>query len=52
MVGYGSTNACFGVILVFEGEAHPYKKNLVKFDGRTRRVEPETKAEILEKQSV
>ncbi|KAI4211658.1 MAG: hypothetical protein LQ351_005561 [Letrouitia transgressa] len=37
---------------VFEGEAHPYKKNLVKFDGRTRRVEPETKAEILEKQSV
>ncbi|KAL9596568.1 MAG: hypothetical protein Q9219_005695 [cf. Caloplaca sp. 3 TL-2023] len=32
---------------VFEGEAHPYKSNLIKFDGRTRRVEPEVKMETL-----
>ncbi|KAI4096695.1 MAG: hypothetical protein LQ344_000835 [Seirophora lacunosa] len=37
---------------VFEGEAHPYKTNLIKFDGRTRRVEPEVKTEILKQNSI
>ncbi|KAL8743271.1 MAG: hypothetical protein Q9190_004353 [Brigantiaea leucoxantha] len=37
---------------VFEGEAHPYKKNLIKFDGRTRKVEPEVKMEVLEQKSI
>ncbi|KAI4176289.1 MAG: hypothetical protein LQ343_001027 [Gyalolechia ehrenbergii] len=37
---------------VFEGEAHPYKANLVKLDGRTRRIEPEVKTEVLKQMSV
>lgn len=37
---------------MFEGEAHPYKTNLIKFDGRTRRVEPEVKTEILKQNSI
>ncbi len=37
---------------VFEGEAHPYKVNLVKFDGRTRKVRPEVNTEVLEQNSI
>ncbi len=29
-----------GSVAVFEGEAHPYRTNLMKFEGRIRRVEP------------
>ncbi|KAI4125703.1 MAG: hypothetical protein LQ338_004131 [Usnochroma carphineum] len=36
---------------VFEGEAHPYRKNLIKFEGRTRKVEPEVKTEVLKRNS-
>ncbi len=38
--------------IVFEGELHPYKENLIRFDGRTRRKEPEVKTEILKKKSI
>ena len=31
---------------VFEGLAHPYKENLVKFAGRTHIVRPEVKSTI------
>lgn len=41
-----------GTIVVFEGEAHPYKINLMKFDGKIRQVEPEVKTEILKKMSI
>ncbi|KAL8804844.1 MAG: hypothetical protein Q9182_002338 [Xanthomendoza sp. 2 TL-2023] len=37
---------------VFEGEAHPYKKNMMKFEGRIRQAEPEVKAEILKRMSI
>ncbi|KAI4128757.1 MAG: hypothetical protein LQ347_004045 [Umbilicaria vellea] len=38
---------------VFEGAAHPYKENLVKFDGRTRTMDlPEVKTEMLETKPV
>lgn len=33
---YQSESGLTFTILVFEGEAHPYKENLVKFDGRRR----------------
>lgn len=36
---------------MFEGEAHPYRKNLIKFEGRTRKVEPEVKTEVLKRNS-
>lgn len=39
-------------VVVFEGEAHPYKVNLVKFEGRTRRLEPEIKTEVLKQKSI
>lgn len=40
-------------MLVFEGDAHPYKENLIKFDGR-RRVNkfPVTKTATLEAKPV
>ncbi|KAL8715092.1 MAG: hypothetical protein Q9220_001049 [cf. Caloplaca sp. 1 TL-2023] len=37
---------------VFEGEAHPYKINLMKFDGKIRKVEPEIKTEVLKQVSI
>lgn len=41
------------VILVFEGEAHPYKVNLIKFDGRVRVKDfPATKTATLEAKPV
>jgi len=37
---------------VFEGAAHPYKQNLIKFDGQTRITElPEVKAELVKVRS-
>lgn len=34
--------------LAFEGPAHPYKENVVKFGGKTRIAElPEVQAELL-----
>ena len=44
------TNISPGV--VFEGELHPYKENLIRFDGRIRRKDPEVKTEILKKKSI
>ena len=38
--------------IVFEGELHPYKQNIIRFDGRIRRKEPEVKTEILKKRSI
>ena len=38
--------------IVFEGELHPYKENLLRFDGRIRRRDPEVKTEILKKKSI
>lgn len=37
---------------VFEGATHPYKENLIKFDGQIRRKEPEVKTEILKSRSI
>ncbi|KAI4267747.1 MAG: hypothetical protein LQ337_008204 [Flavoplaca oasis] len=37
---------------VFEGEAHPYRTNLMRFEGRIRQVEPEIKTEVLKQTSV
>ncbi len=34
--------------LAFEGTAHPYKENVVKFEGKTRIAQlPEVQAELL-----
>lgn len=34
--------------VAFEGTAHPYKENVVKFEGKTRIAElPEVKADLL-----
>lgn len=41
-----------GSIAVFEGEAHPYRTNLIKFEGRIRQVEPEVKTEALKQTSI
>lgn len=41
-----------GSIAVFEGEAHPYRTNLIKFEGRIRQVEPEVKTEVLKQTSI
>ena len=38
--------------IVFEGELHPYKQNIIRFDGRIRRKEPEVKIDILKKKSI
>lgn len=41
------------MILVFEGEAHPYKVNLIKFDGKGRvKGVPATKTATLEAKPV
>ena len=37
---------------VFEGELHPYKENLIRFDGRIRKKELEVKTEMLKKKSI
>ena len=42
----------YGCILVFEGAAHPYKDNLIKFDGRTGRKELQMKTKVLEQKSI
>lgn len=42
----------FSLGVVFEGELHPYKENLIRFDGRIRRKDPEVKTEILKKKSI
>lgn len=39
-------------VAVFEGEAHPYRTNLMKFEGRIRQVEPEVKTEVLKQMSI
>lgn len=41
-----------GSVAVFEGEAHPYRTNLMKFEGRIRQVEPEVKTEVLKQTSI
>lgn len=39
--------------LAFEGPAHPYKENLVKFEGKTRIAElPEVKTELLKAKAI
>ena len=41
------------VYKVFEGEAHPYKENLLKVDGRPKMAElPEIRKKSLKAQSV
>lgn len=41
------------MLLVFEGEEHPYKHNLIKFDGRNRVKDlPVTKTATLEAKPV
>ncbi|KAL8663388.1 MAG: hypothetical protein Q9202_003907 [Teloschistes flavicans] len=37
---------------VFEGEAHPYKINLVRFDGKIRTVEPEVETQVLKQNTI
>lgn len=37
---------------VFEGDTHPYKENLIKFNGRIQKREPEVKIEILKLKSI
>ncbi|KAI4199481.1 MAG: hypothetical protein LQ350_004622 [Teloschistes chrysophthalmus] len=36
---------------VFEGEAHPYESNLIKYIDTIRTVEPDLKVEVLEQES-
>lgn len=42
--GLGMLIWCDGV--VFEGEAHPYGINLIKFNDKIRTVEPDVEAEV------
>ena len=42
----------FSRVIVFEGELHPYKENIIRFDGLIRKKEPEVKTEILKKKSI
>lgn len=38
---------------VFEGEAHPYKENLLKIDGKTRMADvPEMRKQTLKSKSL
>lgn len=39
-------------VIVFEGAGHPYKQNLIRFDGEIREVDPEVKTEKLRKNSI
>lgn len=48
----GGCDLLIWMVLVFEGEAHPYKENLIKFNGRIRRREPEVKTEVLKQRSI
>lgn len=45
----GMLIGCDGV--VFEGEAHPYESNLIKYIDTIRTVEPDLKVEVLEQES-
>ena len=38
--------------IVFEGDAHPYRENLIKFDGRIAKREPEVSTELLKQNSL
>ena len=39
-------------VIVFEGHAHPYRENLIKFDGLIRKREPEVSTELLKRKSL
>jgi len=41
-----------GWVVVFEGEIHPYKENLIRFDGQIRRREPDVKTKVLKQKSM
>lgn len=41
-----------GIVIVFEGEAHPYKANFIRFDGQIRKREPEVRTETLKQKSI
>ena len=45
-------NLLIGMGTVFEGEAHPYKDNIIKFDGQIRKRDPDVKTEILKQKSI
>lgn len=51
-MGWISSILIFSRGIVFEGELHPYKANLIRFDGRIWRKESEVKTEILKKKSI
>lgn len=41
-----------GWVVVFEGEIHPYKENIIKFDGRIRRRDVDVKTGVLKQNSI
>ena len=49
---FGFTLADVVVVIVFEGEAHPYKENLMKVDGRLRISQPDVSTEKLKAMSI